>query len=328
MAANKKKVLMLTPVHADGMALLAARDDIEVEVIDDVSEESILRHIAGAHGISVRIATISERIIEAAESLQVVSRHGVGYDAVDVDALTRRGIPLTIAPRANAPSVAELAMAYLLTLAKKLKPFDAMMRAGDWGSRHTVQAFDLEGRTLVVVGLGRIGSRLVRRAAAFDMRVLGYDPYLDDDRIAAMGAEPVHDLQAALTGAHAVTVHCPLNAETRGIIGADQLAALAPGALVVNCARGGIVDEAALLAAVRSGHVAGAGMDVYDGEPPASDHPFFAEDRILLTPHSAGASLEALKRSGVQTVENILAALDGTLDPDVVVNKQVLHGTA
>jgi len=327
MATNKKKVLMLGPIHPDGMALFQGRDDVEVEVLDDISEDNVLAHVAGVHGIGVRVAKVSRRIIEAADSLQVVSRHGVGYDSVDMDACTERGVRLTIAPRSNAPSVAEQAMMFLLALAKQLPSFDPMVRRGGWSERGSVRSIDLAGRTLLIVGLGRIGSRLVTRARAFDMRVLGHDPYLEADAIHAMGAEPVTDFRAMLGEVDAVSVHCPRNSETVGMIGAAELAALRPGALVINCARGGIVDEAALVAAVRSGHVAGAGFDVFDVEPPAPDHPFFAEPRILLTPHSAGASLEASKRSAVQTVENILATFDGTLDPAVVVNKAVLQRT-
>lgn len=327
MASNRKKVLILGTLHLDGMALFDGRDDVEVQVLEDVSEANVLRHVPGVHGIAVRAARISRTIIEAAGSLEVVSRHGVGYDAVDVQACTDNGVRLTIAPRSNAPSVAEQAMMFLLALAKQVAVYDPLVRRGDWARRSETQAVDLDGRTLLVIGLGRIGSRVVKRALAFDMRVLGHDPYIAPEAIRAMGAEPVADFRSVLGEVDAVTVHCPRNPETVGMVGAAELAALRPGALVVNCARGGLVDEAALLAAIRSGHVAGAGVDVFDVEPPAGDHPFFQEPRILMTPHSAGGSLESLKRAGMQTVENILATFDGTLDPAVVVNKQVLQGT-
>ena len=327
MASNKKKVLVLGALHPEGMALFEDRDDVEVEILHDVSEENLLRHVPGTHGIAVRVARITRSIIEAAGCLEVVSRHGVGYDSVDVEACTDNGVRLTIAPRSNAPSVAEQAMMFLLALAKQVAVYDPLVRRGDWDDRFRTQPIDLDGRTLLVVGLGRIGSRVVRRARAFDMRVLGYDPYIAPEAIRAMGAEPVADYRAVLGEVDAVTVHCPRNDETLDMIGAAALAALRPGALVVNCARGGLVDEAALVAAIRSGHIAGAGMDVFDVEPPAADHPFFQEPRILMTPHSAGASLESLKRAAVQTVENILATFDGTLDPAVVVNKAVLQRT-
>jgi len=327
MASNKKKVLVLGALHPDGMALFGGRDDVEFEVLEDVSEANVLRHAPGTHGIAVRVAKITRQIIEAAGCLEVVSRHGVGYDAIDVAACTDNGVRLAIAPRANAPSVAEQAMMFLLALAKQVTVYDPLVRRGDWDQRFKTQAIDLDDRTLLVVGLGRIGSRVVKRARAFDMRVLGHDPYMEPDAIRAMGAEPVADFRTVLGEVDAVTVHCPRNKETIGMIGAAELAALRPGALVVNCARGGLVDEAALVAAIGSGQISGAGMDVFDIEPPAADHPFFQEPRILMTPHSAGASLESLKRAGVQTVENILASFDGKLDPAVVVNKEVLQGT-
>ena len=323
MSDNRKRVLILGPMHPDGMALFDGRDDVDVEVVADLSPEVIRAKVPGVHGIGVRVAKIDRAVIDAADSLQVVSRHGVGYDSVDVGALTERGIPLCIAPRANAPSVAEQAMMFLLALAKQQPALDTLVRAGAWERRTEVQPIDLDGRCLLIIGLGRIGSRLVKRARAFDMRVLGCDPYLEPAAIEAMGAEPVADFRSVLGEVDALSVHCPRNAETIGLIGAAEMAALRPGALVVNCARGGIVDETALLAAIQSGQVAGAGLDVFDEEP-ALDHPFFAEPRILMTPHSAGISLEAAKRSSYQTIENILAVLDGKVDPAVVVNDEVL----
>lgn len=323
MSTNKKKVLIVGPIHEHGMALLESRDDVTVEVIDTLDPEVIKAHAADAHGIGVRVAKINRLVIDNAPNLQVVSRHGVGYDSVDVDALTERKIPLCIAPRSNAPSVAEQAMMFMLVHAKQMHVLDPMVRGNAWNRRSEVEAFDLAGRTLLICGLGRIGSRLAKRALAFDMKVLGYDPYIDPDAIRAMGVEPVTEFRTVLGDCHMVSVHCPRNKETIGLIGKAELAALPAGALVINCARGGIVDEPALLEAVRSGHVIGAGLDVFDEEP-AIDHPFFGEKNILMTPHSAGMSLEARQRSSYQTVENILAVFDGTLDPDVVVNKEVL----
>ncbi|WP_028794932.1 hydroxyacid dehydrogenase [Thalassobaculum salexigens] len=323
MSTNKKKVLIVGPIHEHGMALLEGRDDITVEVIDTLDPEVIKRHAADAHGIGVRVAQINRLVIDNAPNLQVVSRHGVGYDSVDQDALTERKIPLCIAPRSNAPSVAEQAMMFMLVHAKQMHVLDPMVRANTWNRRSEVEAFDLAGRTLLICGLGRIGSRLAKRALAFDMKVFGYDPYIDPEKIRAMGVEPVADFHTVLGECHMVSVHCPRNKETIGLIGKKELDALPAGALVINCARGGIVDEPALLDAVKSGHLVGAGLDVFDVEP-AMDHPFFSEKNILMTPHSAGMSLEARQRSSYQTVENILAVFDGTLDPDVVVNKEVL----
>lgn len=323
MSTNKKKVLIVGPIHEHGMALLEGRDDITFEVIDTLDPEVIKTHAADAHGIGVRVAQINRTVIDNAPNLQVVSRHGVGYDSVDQDALTERKIPLCIAPRSNAPSVAEQAMMFMLVHAKQMHVLDPMVRANTWNRRSEVEAFDLAGRTLLICGLGRIGSRLAKRALAFDMKVFGYDPYIDQEKIRAMGVEPVADFHTVLGECQLVSVHCPRNKETIGLIGKKELDALPTGALVINCARGGIVDEPALLDAVKSGHLIGAGLDVFDEEP-AIDHPFFGEANILMTPHSAGMSLEARQRSSYQTVENILAVFDGTLDPDVVVNKEVL----
>ena len=322
--SNMKKVLVLGPMHEEGMKLLRAREDVTFEVLTDISEESILKHIDGVNGIAVRVAQISRKIVEAAPGLQVVSRHGVGYDSVDVDACSDHGVAVAIAPRSNAPSVAEQAMMFLLAIAKQMPALDKLTRSGNWKDRETVKPIDIEGRTLLVIGLGRIGSRVVKRALGFGMRVLGHDPYLSTEAIAATGAEPVADFRAVLGEVDAITVHTPRNEETIGMIRARELAGLREGAIVLNCARGGIVDEPALLAAVQSGHIRGAGLDVFDVEPAKADHIFMGEPRIIFTPHTAGISLEASMRSSYQTMENILACFDGTIDPEVVVNRKAL----
>jgi D-3-phosphoglycerate dehydrogenase len=322
--SNKKKVLVLGPMHEEGMKLLRSRDDVEFQVLTDITEENILANMDGVNGIAVRVAQINRKIIEASPDLQVVSRHGVGYDAVDQQACTDNGVALVIAPRSNAPSVAEQAMMFLLAIAKQMPALDAMTRAGNWKQRDTVKPIDIEGRTMLVIGLGRIGSRLVQRAQAFGMRVLGYDACMTEEQIKATGAEYVADFRAALGETDVVSVHCPRTEETIGLIGAAEMAAMPQGSIVLNCARGGIVDEPALLAAVQSGHIRGAGLDVFDVEPAGADHIFMDEPRILMTPHTAGISLEASMRSSYQTMENILACFDGNLDPDVVINKEVL----
>jgi D-3-phosphoglycerate dehydrogenase len=292
-----------------------------------LSGPGLLAAIADANGVLVRAAHITREVIEAAPALEVVSRHGVGYDAVDVEALTERGIPLTITPAANAVSVAEHAMFQMLALAKRCQEHDACVREGRFGEgRMAMRAADVHGKTLLIVGFGRIGSLVAPRALGFGMRVLACDPYIDPAVIEAAGCTPVADFRAVLPEVDVLTVHTPLTAQTRAMVGAAELAAMKPTALVLNTARGGIVDEDALAAALGAGRLAGAGVDVFEDEPGPPDiaRPLFARDNVIFSPHIAGVSLEAGIRMGRMSVQNVLDCFDGCLSADVVVNKEVL----
>ncbi len=191
--------------------------------------------------------------------------------------------------------------------------------------RYTNAAFEVAGKTLLIVGFGRTGSLVAPRALALGMRVLAADPYVDPAIIRAAGCEPVTDWRARLAEIDVVSVHCPLTEETRDLLGAEELAALGPAGLVLNCARGGIVNEEALVAALAAGSIAGAGMDVFDTEPAAADHPLFALDNVLVSPHSAGVTAEAGVRMATGAVQNVMDAFDGCLDPAAVVNAGVLR---
>lgn len=323
--ANTKRVVVIQPIHEAGTRLLDERDDVEWEVVTDVSEENLRERLRDADGCTLRSASLPASVIEAAERMTIVSRHGVGYDSIDVAALTRRRIPLAIAVDCNAISVAEQAFAFMIATAKRMPQYDQATRAGRWDDiRMCLGQVDLHGRTVMVVGFGRIGRQIAPRCQAFGMRVLVVDPFVDAGVIREAGFEAVDDIDAALPEVDAVTVHTPLNDETRGLLGRDRLTRLKQGAIVVNCARGGIVDEAALIEALDSGHLLGAGLDVFVPEPPQPDHPLFDRDDVILSPHSAGLTLEAGVRSAVQSVQNVLDTFDGRLDPRVVVNREVL----
>ncbi len=320
----KKKVLVVQGLHPEGMRLLQARDDIEPVVLMTDDEAEIAAAARDAQAITVRTARITRAVIEAARDLKMVSRHGVGYDAVDVGALTARGIPLTIAIHSNMVSVAEHVMFMLLTLAKEASFYDAMTRSGDWSARPDFKAWDLAGKKLLLIGFGRTGSRVASRALAFDMQVHVCDPYIDQHLIAQAGCTVVADYRAALPQMDAVSTNCPLTAETRHMFSIAEFKAMKPSSVIVNCARGGIIDEAALHAALTGGEIRAAGLDVFDAEPSPANNPLFQLDNVILSPHIAGVTVEAMIRMSTQTVQNVLDVFDGRLDPEVVVNKEVL----
>jgi D-3-phosphoglycerate dehydrogenase len=318
------KVLVILPFHEDGMKLLEARSDVTYEIVDGGLEE-LAEKIADADGVTIRTTPLPGAVIERAGRLKVVSRHGVGYDNVDVAALSRRGIPLAIAADANATAVAEHTLYFMLALAKQGRRYDRATREGQWAVRNDLAAVDLAGRRVLVMGFGRIGREVAKRCAAFGMTVMVYDPYVQANLIEAAGDwRSVPDYQAVLPETDVLTVHMPLGAESRALIGSSELRALPSHAFVINAARGGIVDEAALFDALTSGQIAGAALDVFEEEPPPSDHPLFALDNVILTPHSAGLSKEAAVRMAVSTARNVLAGIDGQLDPSMVVNREVL----
>ena len=326
-AANKKKMLFIQRVHECGHALAAARDDVDIDIYEGRDPTEIKRRIADADAIVVRTAVIDRSVIDAGPRLAIISRHGVGYDAVDIGAATERSIPVTITPFANSVSVAEHAMFMLLALAKNARENDAAVRENRFESARTsMKPLDLAGRNLLIIGFGRTGSRVAPRALGFGMHVHAHDPYVDRSVMEAAGCSVVDDLHAVLPEMDAVSVHTPLNHETRGIIGAKELASMKTTAFVVNTARGGVVDEDALADALEENRIGGAGLDVFEVEPanPQPDHPLLAFDNVIVSPHCAGVTIESSMRMAQYSVRNVLDCFDGRLDPEVVVNRHLM----
>jgi len=328
MATNKKKILVTESMSQQGRILLNEREDIElVEFPNMISAgdfEAMLKQQAPVHGVALGATRFGEPELEASKDMKVVTRIGVGYDAVDVPALSRRKVPLMVAGSANSPSVAEQAMFMMLTLAKRAVEMHSLVRDGNWGYRLGMLPYDLYGKTVLIVGFGRIGTRTAKRCVAMEMNVLVYDPYKSAADIKAAGCEPVADLDAALPRADFVSIHCPKTPETVGMFDAARLKRMKPTAYLINTARGGIVVEAALYDALVSGKLAGAGLDVFEQEPPPSGHSLFALPNVIMAPHVAGVTREAVDRMSEQTARNILSALDGEPIRQNVINQDVL----
>ena len=318
-----KKVLVIQPIRQEALALFEARSDVVHEVVTDFSEANLLARVSDADAITIRDAPLPRSVLDAAPRLKVVSRHGVGTDNIPVELCTARGIPVTVVGPVNAVSVAEHTLFLILAAARNAIALDAATRAGDFAARGRITGVELRNRRLLVVGFGRIGREVAARARAFGMTVTVFDPFLTE----APGDPAIRrvaDLGDALQGADVVTLHVPLTEATRAMIGAAELALLPARAILVNASRGGLVDEAALVAAVRSGRLHGAGLDTFEREPLPPDSALLQEKRIVLSPHSAALTEEALLAMGMATARNALAGLDGTLDQDLVVNRSVL----
>ncbi|MBM3488989.1 MAG: hydroxyacid dehydrogenase [Alphaproteobacteria bacterium] len=320
----KKRVMIQMPITAGIKSVFDARPDIEYERFTELSEENIRQHIGNYDAAILGVVPFSARIIEAASRLKIVARHGVGYDSVDVAALTRVGVPLAVVGIANSVTVAEHSLFFMLALAKRARVYDREVRKGNWNIRFDPIAFDLAGRTVLILGFGRIGRRLVKRCVAMEMNVLVHDPYVIQDAIRTAGATPVADWRKRLPEVDFVSVNCPKTKETDGMIGRAELAAMRKTAFVVNTARGGIVDEAALYDALKRNVIAGAGIDPFVVEPAMPDLPLFELDNIIVSPHSAGVTEESMFRMGTASAQNVVDCFDGKLDPANVINPEVL----
>ncbi len=323
------RVLVAGRIHPAGLDVLRARRNLEILVIDDPGAQIPIHEVAESDAILIRYGVLSAAAVDAAPGLRIVSRHGVGCDNLPLAALSARGIPVAIVGPVNAVSVAEQAIAMMLAAIKKLAQYDRAVRRGEWGIRDTLAPAELAGKTLLLLGFGRIGREVAKRARAFDMRVLAFDPYVIDEVLRDFGVERVANWRDVLGQVDVLSIHLPLTAETRNIVDAAVLAALEPNAILLNTARGGLVDEAALCAALATRMVHGAaGLDTFAVEPPAANSPLFELPNVILSPHSASLTIEAARRMGVVAAENVLAGLDGTLDPELIFNRQALAGGA
>ena len=328
MASNKKKILITQTMAACGRSILQERDDVELvefpNLISAPDFEALLKTHAPVHGVALGATRFGETELDAAKDMKVVTRIGVGFDAVDVPALSRRNVPLMVVGTANSPSVAEQALFLMMMLAKRANELHALVRDGQWSTRLGKLPYDLFGKNVLIIGFGRIGTRTATRCLAMEMNVLVYDPYRPADDIKKAGYEAVADLNAALSRADFVSIHCPKTPETIGLFNADRLKHMKPSAYLVNTARGGIVDEAALYDALKSGRLAGAGLDVFAQEPPPVPNPLFELPNVIIAPHIAGVTWEAVDRMSEQTARNLLSALDGDPIRQNVINQDVL----
>jgi D-3-phosphoglycerate dehydrogenase len=312
-------------LHPDALALLDRQTGLDYELMPNPTAELLTQRLPKADGLLVRTAPVPSDALAQAARLRVVSRHGVGYDNVPLAPLNAAGIPLAIIGDVNSGTVAEHTSWLMLTLAKNGLAQDAAVRQGHWSRRDELNSSEIEGKRLLLLGFGKISKGVARRAQAFGMKVTAYDPYISDETMSSAGVESVKDWRTALPESDYISLHLPSTSETKALIGCSEFAAMKPGAFLINTARGDLVDEDAMIDALKQGRLGGAGLDTFNKEPLSSKNPLVDFPNVVLTPHSAALTTECLRRMGLAAVTNLLDGLAGCLDPTLVVNPETLH---
>lgn len=320
-------ILVTGPAINEQAAKLIADNGYTVAYVPPyTNEDDLVRIVADVDpvGVVVRMGRFGASAIDAAPSLRVLSKHGVGVDNIDVDAATRREIPVVVAAGANARSVAEHAIALMLTTVKRIVPLDSSLRAGRW-EKPGFSGLEVAGLTIGLVGFGAIARHTAGYAKALGLDVRAFDPFADDAAFAEAGVTRDTAVEDLLAASDIVSLHCPLTPQTRNLLDDKAISLMKSGSFVVNTARGGLIDEDALVRAIDSGHIAGAGLDTFATEPPSSEHPFWIRQQIVVTPHIGGVTKQANARVGVDAVEGILAVIQGR-DPgrERIVNYRAL----
>ena len=316
---EKKKILIIQNIHQEGIKLLEDNSSYEFEIFDEINED--LKHkIVDCDAISIRTAKLPKEIISSAKKLQVISRHGVGYDNIDLKSTKDIGATLTITATANAVAVAEHVMFMLLNISKRKDMYDQSVKLGKFNDRNKLpKTIELWGKNILIAGFGRIGQALIKRCLGFEMNVFVYDPYINDEKIKSLGGKKVNDIKQAVKEMDAISLHMPLNDETKNIINYDLLSSMKTNCIVINAARGGIINEVDLDKALRENLIFGAGLDVFETEPPKSDNPLLKNDKVFLSPHTAAFTEECMIRMGKETIQNIIDFFEKKLDKSKII---------
>ena len=316
---EKKKILVIQNIHQEGINLLKGNSSYEFEIFDEINED-LKQKIVDCDAISIRTAKLPNEIISSAKKLQVISRHGVGYDNIDLKSTKEIGATLTITATANAVAVAEHVMFMLLNISKRKDMYDQSVKLGKFNDRNKLpKTIELWGKNILIAGFGRIGKALIKRCLGFEMNVFVYDPYINDEKIKSLGGKKVNDIKEAVKEMDAISLHIPLNDETKNIVNYDLLRSMKKNCIVINAARGGIINEVDLDKALRENLIFGAGLDVFETEPPKSDNPLLKNDKVFLSPHTAAFTEECMIRMGKETIQNIIDFFEKKLDKSKII---------
>jgi D-3-phosphoglycerate dehydrogenase len=317
---NKKKILIIQPIHKAGIELLENNSDYEVELIENVDEKDIKSKIVECDGLSIRTAKLSSELINASKKLKIISRHGVGYDNIDLKSSKEKDITLAITATANAVAVAEHVIFMLLNISKRKDMYDKTVREGNFTNRNKLpKTIELWKKNILIAGFGRIGQSLIKRCKGFEMNVFVYDPFISKKKIEEFGGIKVEDLKETVKSMDAISLHMPLNEKTKNIINLDLIKTMKKNCIIINAARGGIINEQDLNKALNENLIFGAGLDVFETEPPKEDNPLLKNDKVFLSPHTATFSEECMIRMGKETIQNIIDFFEKKLDKSKII---------
>jgi len=315
-----KKILVIQPIHEAGIKLLESNPNYEFEVVENVDAEFLKSKIKDCDGASIRTAKLTSDVIEAANNLKIVSRHGVGYDNIDLEASKKNNLTLAITATANAVAVAEHVMFMLLNISKRKNMYDDTVKSGKFSDRNKLpKTVELWSKNILIAGFGRIGQALIKRCLGFEMNVFIYDPFVSKDVIEKLGGIKVESMEDACKDMDAISLHIPLNDKTKNIINYDLLKTMKNNCIIINAARGGIVNEVDLDKALNEDLIFGAGLDVFEIEPPEASNPLLKNDKVFLSPHTASFTEECMTRMGKETVQNIIDFFDEKLEKSKIV---------
>ena len=310
-----KKILVIQPIHEEGINLLKNNSNFEYEVVDNVDTEFLKSKIKDCDGISIRTAKLSGDVIEAANNLKIISRHGVGYDNIDLEVSKKKDITLAITATANAVAVAEHVMFMILNISKRGSMYDDTVKSGKFNERNKLpKTVELWNKNILIAGFGRIGQALIKRCLGFEMNVFVFDPFVSKEFIEKRGGTKVDNLSETSKDMDAMSLHIPLNDKTKNIINYELLKSMKKNCIIINAARGGIVNEVDLDRALNENLIFGAGLDVFETEPPAENNPLLKNKKVFLSPHTAAFTEECMTRMGKETIQNIFDFFDGSLE--------------
>ena len=306
--------------HKDGIKLLEDHPNFAYEIIDDVSKENLIKELPKFDGLTLRVAKLGSDILMKCNKLKVISRHGVGYDNIDINYLKKNNITLLITATGNALAVAEHVMYMMLSLSKGVNLYDTEVRSGNFKKNlDKIETYELFNKEILIAGFGRIGKTLIKRCLGFDMKVNVFDPFIDQNTIKSYGGNKVDNLKTAIKTADFVSIHVPLNEKTKNLIDAKILKTMKSNSIIINTARGGIINEIDLDNALKSKIIFAAGLDVFEKEPPNVNNPLIKNKKVLLSPHSATFTNECKSRMSVETVQNIIDFFENKIKPSMKV---------
>ena len=315
-----KNILIIQPIDKSGIEILENHPDYNFEIIDGTDLEEIKKKIIECDGISIRTAKLPAEVIRGAKNLKIISRHGVGYDNIDLEAAKEKNITISITATANAVAVAEHVMFMLLNISKRKDMYDKTVKSGRFNDRNKLpKTIELWNKNILIMGFGRIGKSLIKRCIGFEMNVYIYDPFVSKEEIESLGGKKIEDLKEGVKKMDALTLHIPLNEKTKNIINYDVLKNMKKNCIIINASRGGIINENDLNKSLNENKIFGAGIDVFDTEPPDNENPLLKNDKTFLSPHTAAFTEECMVRMGKETIQNIIDFFDKKLEKSKIV---------